>query len=83
MIAAGWFAGLLLYFASGAVTSFLNQAGSLWSLALLVATAGTLLWFVYWVFLRRLLRVRRIARIRSKRLLNEAADRDRGPSTNL
>ena len=47
------------------------------SLLLLAGTAGALLWFVYWVFLRRLLRVWRIARIRSRRLLIEASTRGR------
>ena len=46
-------------------------------LLLFAGTAAALLWFVYWVFLRRLLRVWRIARIRSRRLLIEASTRGR------
>jgi len=34
-------------------------------------TAGTLLWFIYWVYLRKLLRVRRIANLRLRRMLEE------------
>jgi hypothetical protein len=44
---------------------------NVWSLGLIVAAAATLAWFVYSVFLRRLLRVRRIANIRLKRMLAE------------
>jgi hypothetical protein len=55
---------------------FLQQLENLWLVALFAVTAGVLLWFVYWVFLRRILRVMRIARIRSHRLLTEAASRD-------
>jgi membrane protein implicated in regulation of membrane protease activity len=42
-----------------------------WSLALILATAGTLLWFVYSLWFRRLWRARRIANIRLKRMLEE------------
>jgi hypothetical protein len=36
-----------------------------------------LLWFVYWFFLRRLIRMRRIRTSRERRLLREAATRSR------
>jgi hypothetical protein len=44
---------------------------NVWSLGLIVAAAATLAWFVYSLLLRRLLRVRRIANIRLKRMLEE------------
>lgn len=44
---------------------------NVWSLGLILAVVVTLAWFVYSIFLRRLLRVRRIANIRLKRLLEE------------
>lgn len=44
---------------------------NLWSLGLVIAAAASLLWFVYSICLRRLLRVRRIANIRLRRLLSE------------
>lgn len=59
---------------------FLQQLENVWLIALFVGTAGVLLWFIYWVFLRRILRVMRIARIRSHRLLTEAASRDNEPN---
>jgi hypothetical protein len=40
-----------------------------------VLAAGTLLWFLYWIYLRRILRARRIAHARDKRMLREAAER--------
>lgn len=39
---------------------------------------AVLLWFVYWFFLRRLIRIRRIRSAEEKRLLREAALRKRG-----
>ena len=42
-----------------------------WSLALILGSAGVLLWFLYSVCLRRLWRVRRIANIRLRRMLEE------------
>jgi hypothetical protein len=44
---------------------------NVWGVGLIVAAAGTLAWFVYSVCLRRLLRVRRIANIRLRRILEE------------
>ncbi|HVO80299.1 MAG TPA: hypothetical protein VMT28_06190 [Terriglobales bacterium] len=49
---------------------------ALWQLAVLALAVGTLLWFVYWVYLRRILRARRIAHLRDKRMLREAAERE-------
>ena len=41
------------------------------SVALLLVAIGTLLWFFYWFFLRRLLRARRIANARFRRMMRE------------
>jgi hypothetical protein len=42
---------------------------------LLLLVAGTLAWFLFYFFLRRLIRARRIANARERRLLREAAER--------
>jgi hypothetical protein len=44
---------------------------ALLSVALLLVAIGTLLWFFYWFFLRRLLRARRIANARFKRMMDD------------
>ena len=49
----------------------LRGIANLWSLALIVAVVITLAWFVYTIFLKRWLRVRRIANIRLRRMLEE------------
>lgn len=49
----------------------LRGVANWWSLALVLGSVGVLLWFVYTICLRRLLRVRRIANIRLKRMLEE------------
>lgn len=59
-----------------ALTSFrlvdlVGWLANVWSVGLIVAVAATLAWFVYSIFLRRLLRVRRIANLRLKRMLEE------------
>lgn len=36
-----------------------------------------LLWFIYWFFLRRLIRIRRIRNAEERRILREAAMRDK------
>jgi len=56
----------------------LHGIANIWSLGLVAAVAVTLVWFVYSVCLRRLLRVRRIANIRLRRLLAEAKRGDQG-----
>jgi hypothetical protein len=53
------------------VRDFLRGVANWWSLALVLGSVGVLLWFVYSFCLRRLLRVRRIANIRLKRMLEE------------
>jgi len=57
--------------------TLLEHLENIGSLLLFVAAAGTLLWFAYWVLLRRLFRAWRISRIRSRRLLAEATRRGR------
>jgi len=52
---------------------FLNSLLSLWSVALLLFCFATLAWFFYWIFLRKIMRVRRIANVRMARLLREGA----------
>jgi drug/metabolite transporter (DMT)-like permease len=56
---------------TGALFEVLRGLANLWALGLVLAVAATLAWFVYSVFLKRLLRVRRIANIRLRRMLEE------------
>jgi hypothetical protein len=49
----------------------LHGIANLWGLGLIVAVVITLAWFVYSIFLKRLLRMRRIANIRLRRMLEE------------
>ena len=49
----------------------LRALANLWNLGLLVAVAVSLLCFLYRVFLKKLLRARRIANIRLNRLLDQ------------
>ena len=53
---------------------FLRWLANVWSLGVLVVIAGTLLWFVYWVFLRRLWRAKHIANIRLRRMVESRDD---------
>ena len=55
--------------------STLSNLASLWNLLLFLAIAIVLARFFYAVFLRKLLRVRRIAHIRERRALREASRR--------
>jgi hypothetical protein len=45
----------------------------LWNLGMMLAAMATLLWFVYWVFLRKFLRARRIANLRLRRMMLETS----------
>lgn len=47
---------------------------ALWSFGLLAASLATLLWFFYRFFLRRIMRARRIANLRLKRMMEERND---------
>lgn len=64
--------GALIYISP----EFILGVGAVWNLLLFIAVPGTLLWFVYWIYLRRVFRARRIALAHMKRLLREAAERD-------
>ena len=57
------------------VVDTLSGLAELWNLVMLVVVLATLAWFVYWVFLRKFLRARRIANIRLKRVLSERSSR--------
>ncbi len=56
--------------------NFLNNFAALWNLLLLGATFATLGAFIYWFVLRRIWRARRIAGVRDRRMLREAAERE-------
>ena len=53
------------------VADFFHNLLALWSIGLLLVAAGTLAWFLYSFFLRRLLRARRIANARLERMMRE------------
>jgi len=61
------------------MTTLLNSLGAVWNLLLLFLAGGSLLWFLCWFVLRRLVRARRIAGARDRRMLREAAERESGP----
>ena len=50
---------------------------NIWGLAWMLLIVGTLAWFVYWVFLRRLWRAKHIANIRLRRMLESGEDSER------
>jgi hypothetical protein len=56
--------------------TLLSNVAAIWNLLLLLAVIGTLVWFLYWFGLRRLIRARRIASSRDRRMLREAAERE-------
>jgi peptidoglycan/LPS O-acetylase OafA/YrhL len=58
--------------------SVLSNLAAIWNLLLLLAAIAVLAWFLYWVVLRRLIRARKIAGVRDRRLLREAAERESG-----
>jgi hypothetical protein len=53
------------------IVDLVRWLANVWSLGLIVAAAATLAWFVHSIFLKRLLRVRRIANLRLRRILEE------------
>jgi hypothetical protein len=63
--------GLILLFAPEPIIDIVRSVANFWTVGLIFATAGTLMWFVYRVSLRKLWRVRRIANIRLRRILEE------------
>jgi hypothetical protein len=62
---------LIFRFAPPPITDIVRSVANFWTVGLILATVGTLLWFVYWVYFRKLLRVRRIANLRLRRMLDE------------
>ncbi len=58
--------------------SLWSNLAAVWSLLLLLAVIGTLLWFLYSFFLQRMIRARRIASARMRRMMREAAERESG-----
>ncbi len=58
--------------------TLLANAASVWNLILLMAAVVTLVGFLYWFALRRIIRARKIAGARDRRLLREAAERESG-----
>jgi hypothetical protein len=57
--------------------AWVESLAAMGNLLLWLLAAGTLAWFLFYFFLRRLLRARRIAHARERRLLREAAERER------
>ena len=58
------------------MTTLLSNAAALWNLLLLLLVIAVLIWFFYWFGLRRLIRARKIAGARDRRMLREAAERE-------
>lgn len=61
------------------LAAILHNLLGLWNFALLILVAATLSYFFYRFFLRRILRARRIANIRLRRMLEETGDARRKP----
>jgi len=57
--------------------SLWSNLAAVWSLLLLLAVIGTLLWFLYSFFLRRIIRARMIASARMRRMMREEREVDR------
>jgi len=60
------------------MTTLLSNLAAVWNLILLAAAIAILSWFFYWFGLRRLIRARKIAGARERRMLREAAERESG-----
>jgi hypothetical protein len=58
------------------VTKLFYNVVAFWNLLLLLAAGAVLFGFLYWFALRRVLRARRIANARERRMLREAAERE-------
>jgi heme exporter protein D len=65
----------LLIWAPGQVSEALRNFLALGNLAIFLFAAVVLAWFFYAVILRRILRARRIANARMRRMMREARDR--------
>ena len=57
----------------------LNQLAAIWNFLLLIAVFLVLGGFFYTLVIRRMMRLRRIANARDRRLLREAAEREGNP----
>jgi hypothetical protein len=69
----------LIIWVPGPVSDVLRNFFALSNVAIFVFAAAVLAWFLYAVILRRLLRARRIANARMRRIMREASTR-RGPN---
>ena len=65
----------LIVWAPGQVSDVLRNFFALSNLAIFVFAAAVLVWFFYTVIVRRLLRARRIANARMRRIMREASTR--------
>src|SRR3954447_26355447 len=74
VIRAGEDFGLIIY-APTTLFDVIHNLLALASVALLLVAIGTLVWFFYWFFLRRLLRARRIGNARFRRMMREREER--------
>ena len=54
---------------------FFRSLAAIWNLLILLLVIGALGWFFFWFGLRRIIRARRIAAAKDRRLLREAAER--------
>ena len=57
--------------------SLFHSLLTIFSIALLFVAVGTLLWFLYSFFLKRIIRARRIANLRLNRMMDEMERRPR------
>ena len=64
----------LIVWAPGQVSEVLHNVFALSNVLIFVFAVAVLAWFFYAVILRRLLRARRIANARMKRMMHEAAE---------
>lgn len=58
------------------VLEIMRNLAALSNILLFVFAFGALAWFLYWVILRRMLRARRIANARVKRMMQENSKND-------
>jgi hypothetical protein len=58
--------------------TLLSNVAAVWNLILLIVVIATLLWFFYWFGLRRIIRARKFAHSRDRRMMREAAEREVG-----
>jgi len=65
------------------MTRLFYNFAAIWNLLLLLAAAAALFGFLYWFGLRRVLRARRIANARERRMLREAAEREATGQTRI